>query len=235
MIALLGIIFLTAFGGYQAARRMAGVAAVQDSLERDWEINFNDGGRPAGLPAWADRALQKWIRKVLGPEPDYHFLGQKPNRADVWCDRVRTLFRGRITEIEIWYPNRLRGDLGNALARFPSLRRVAIHDADFSEKEWSYVFAGCHRLPRLEELNIGGHTLRDATIEGLAGLRSIRKVFINAGELAEACPETFAQMPKLKELTIEQSALGTRDTDPPVSETQKMIREALPNVKVAFE
>lgn len=122
VVALLSVL------GCLAVWRVTSVAAVQDSLERDWEINFNEGGCPRVLPARLDEAAQYLIWRLLGPEREPVFFAEKANRDAVWRERVRALFRGRITAIEIYYPDRLRDDLGSALARFVSLHRLKIHN-----------------------------------------------------------------------------------------------------------
>lgn len=237
LLAVLLIIGIaTLFCGYQAVRRIADVAALQDSLERDWEILFDGKSIPSVLTPSIDRAAESLIRRYLAPDPEYLFLGQKPNRAEALHDQFMALFRGRITEMEIYYPGRMRADLGAALARFRSLRRLKIQEADFSEKEWAYVFTGLQQLPYLEELDIGGQELRDRTLEPLAHMRSLRKVTISFGRVAPECAETFARMPRLTELTFAAETVndGHKEPEPPLPESQKMLKEALPQVKINF-
>lgn len=221
---------------YSARYRIGSIAAVQNALERDWEISFDAGDRPKALPTTLDIAADDIIRRLLGPEPDPLFLAQKPNRADVWHERFRGLFRGRITEMEIYYPGRLRDDLGAALRRFPALRRLKIQEADFSASDWSYVFAGLHHLPHLEKLEIGGHALRDSTIERLANQRSIRKITITTGRLGTESVETFRRLPNLNELSFDSDTIddGHASGERPFPEIQKIIRDALPKAKVEF-
>ena len=215
--ALLAVAIVGMFA-FLAARRVTSVAAIQDSLERDWEINFNAGERPRLLPSRVDAAAQSLIQRILGPEPEHLFLGQKPNRDTVWCERFRALFRGRITEMEIYYPGRLRHDLGSALARFSALRRLTIHEAGFSDSDWAYVFAGLQRLPHLEELEIGSYEFRDSTIEPLANQRSLRRISITLGRFSTECVETFRQMPKLTELDLSSNTIddGHEPSEPPL-------------------
>ena len=215
---------------------MANIAAVQDSLERDWEINFESGARPSLLPSALDDAFNSVIRRLVDPQRRTLFLAEKPNRDEVWRERIRALFRGRITQIEIYYPGRLRADLGSALARFGSLRRLKIFDADFSVSDWSFALAGVQRLHSLEELAIGGHELRDAAIEPLARQPSLRKVTITAGKLGTASTETFATLPRLRELEFEANTIddGHAPNELPLPENQKLMRDALPRVEVRF-
>lgn len=233
LIALIGANISVVSGGYFAARRLADVAAVQASIERNVEINFDGGGRPPLLPVWADNALQKIIDDMIGPQIG-RFSGPDLRRSSVSHDRLLTLFRGRITEIEIWYPERMREDLGAALARLPSLKRVAIHEAAFSREDWESLFSGLTSHPSLEVLEVGGPALNDRAIEPL-GESAVRRLVIYEGSLAEFSPATLARMRHLSELTIATTAIATSDVDPPMPETQRMIREALPNVKVSFE
>ncbi len=218
-------------------QRVAKVAAIQDALERDWEINFNDGGLPSVLPAFLDRAAENTIIRMLGPQREPLYFAEKANRETVWQERFRALFRGRITVMEIYYPGRLRADLGSALAQFPNLRRLEIHKPDFSDNDWAGIFAGLHRLNRLEELEIGGYELRDSTIAGLADQPSVRQVSITIGKLSTECVETFRRLPRLTKLTFGTNVLddGHNENDPPRRENQNLIRNALPDVKVGFE
>src|SRR5690606_12261936 len=118
-------------------------------------------------------------------------------------------------------------------ARFPSLRRLVIHEAAFSKEDWGHLFASLRSMPHLEELEIGGPALDDRAIAPLEGCR-IKRLVIFQGGLAEFSPAIFAKMPDLKELTILSLAIGTSDVDPPIEETQRLIREALPGVKVVL-
>lgn len=221
-----------------AVQRVTSIAAIQDALERDWEISFDGGGGqcPGALPRWLDDAAESVIRRVIGPEPAQPFLHQKLNRDVVWQERFRSLFLGRITEIEIYYPGRLRDDLGAALARCPSLRRLVIHRADFSNSDWAHVFAGLHRLRHLEELEISSYELRDSTIAPLAGQASLRKVEISLGRLGTESIGTFARLPKLTELSLSESAIddGHESPEPVLPEMQQMFRGALPHVRIRF-
>jgi len=71
---------LVAASGWFGVQRVLRIAAVQDALERDWEINFNAGECPSALPHWLDDSAKSLIRRVLGPEPKEPFLCQKLNR-----------------------------------------------------------------------------------------------------------------------------------------------------------
>ena len=220
-----------------AAWRVLSIAAIQDALERDWEINFNDGLVPRMLPDQVDEAVRSLIWKLTDPEQPPRFLEQKGSRDTIWRERFRALFRGPITEIEIYYPGTLRDDLGAALARFPSLRRLSIREAGFSKSDWSYVFAGLQRLKHLEELDIGGHELRDRTIEPLSKLTNLRKVTIETGSLSTESIETFRHLPNLTELVLAPEIIddGHDPNEMPSPEIQKMMRDNLPGVEVKFE
>src|SRR3954451_846157 len=84
-----------------AVRRIADVAAIQNSVARDWEITFNEGGRPRILPAYPEAKAEDLLYRLIGPEHDPLLPGERANRTEVWHERFRSLFRGRITAIEI--------------------------------------------------------------------------------------------------------------------------------------
>lgn len=221
---------------YLAVQRVSNIAAIQDALERDWEISFNGDECPRALPHWLDDAAESLIRRVIGPEPKRPFLCQKLNRDIVWHERFRALFRGRITQIEVFYPGRLRDDLGAALARFSSLQRLVIHRPGFSDSDWAYVFAGLHQLRHLEGLEIGSYELRDSTIEPLAGQASLRRVEVTLGKLGTGSIDTFSKLPKLIYLSLDTSAIddGHEWPEPVLPEIQQMFKQALPHVKIQF-
>ncbi|MEO8351267.1 MAG: hypothetical protein ABI680_06010 [Chthoniobacteraceae bacterium] len=235
-ISLILFVIVAVTGGW-GVRRVAKVAAIQDALERDWEINFNDGALPSALPTSVDCAAENAIIWMLGPPRETLYFAEKANRETIWQERFRALFRGRITVMEIYYPGRMRDDLGSALAQFPNLRHLEIHKPDFSDNDWPGVFAGLHRLHQLEELEIGSYELRDSSIRGLANQQSVRQVSITIGKLSTECVETFRRLPRLTKLTFGSTVLddGHDENGPPLRETQNLIRKALPGVKVVFD
>ena len=126
--------------------------------------------------------------------------------------------------------------MGSALRRFPNLRRLTIHKPDFSKRDWACVFARLQQLPHLEELDFGGDEMWDSTIRPLANQPSLRRATISLGRLGTDCAETFASLPKLRELIFEGGTIedGHDRNEPPLPETQSLIRETLPHVKVEF-
>src|SRR4051794_5764656 len=95
------------------------VAALQDCLERDWEIAFNaeQTALPPRMPAWCDSLAKSLIDRALPTQRGQRFSGEKvgkENREIVWRERIRSIFRGPITEIEIYAPGRMCDDLGAA-------------------------------------------------------------------------------------------------------------------------
>jgi hypothetical protein len=230
---LLVVVILT----YLMLRRMADVAAVQDSLDRDWEISFNDGMRPVAMPAMLDEAAADFARWYVGPEPDYLFYTQKGNRDVVWHERIRSLFRGRITSIEIYYPGPLRGDLGKAIARFPRLRCLKIHNAEFSDFDWRTLLHGLHRLDHLQELEISDERLINETLEPLAGHPSLRKLTFTQGKLDQVCARHLSRLPRLEEVHFYYDALdnGGEPNEERLAEMKRLITESLPKVRVIFD
>lgn len=217
-------------------RRTGDIAAVQDSLDRAWEISFWGGGeqdrRPRMLPEGVDRFVDSTLQDIFwdtsgyGPPPAY-----TRNRAEIHHDRFQALFRKPIDEIHIYYPESLRGDLPAALARFPRLRRFTLYENEPlypTKVEWTRLCTALRSFPNLEEIELGGAWITDSAIAPLAGHPRLRVVEISGGRLTAKCTETFASMPNLTKLHIEEQMWGG-NTWPSAAE-QEAMRVALPKV-----
>lgn len=213
-------------------RRVGEVAAVQDSLERAWEIDFWGGGEREGRPQMLPKALDEFVDSRLGDI----FRETAGVRDYIHRERFRALFRKPIDEIHIYYPERLRGDLGAALARFPRLRRFTLSENyDFAptEEQWTRLCTQFRSMPNLEEIELGGAWITDAAIAPLTGHPRLRVVVMTEGRLTAKCLGTFASMHNLTQLDI--GAQGFAGDMWPAATEQEAIRAALPKVVVGFE
>lgn len=231
-------------GIYFCGRRMADVAALQDSVQRDWQIGFNGSEhRPDAMPVFLDDWVMTFANWYAEPDhPIYEFYAAKPVRDGVLHDRIRSIFRGRITEIDLIYPEQLRGDLGMALKRFPHLRRLRIEQPFFSRADWECVLRGLHELPNLEELELSAshdeYPLVNATLADLSGQPTLRKIYIYDGYLNGDCAQYLRGIPKLTDVRIAPDVIGADKfgaDQKAIAEIQHQIREGLPNVEVIFE
>lgn len=225
---------------WPAGRRISNIKAVQNAIDRDWEISFDQMGlpfgRPARLPSFLDSRAKAWFDWRYASTGGYD--GTQPvktrNRDVVYYERFRALFRGPIEVIDIGYPEGFRGDdLGLALARFPKLRRFCVfenEDTGPSESEWALLCRRLRALPQLEELELAGCWLSDSAIAPLAGHPRLRVVTILEGRLSPGCTKTFAAIPNLSRLHIEGQRYEGDTWLTPAEE--KMMRAALPAVTV---
>lgn len=220
---------------WSCIERVASVAAVQDSLERAWEIDFNTGGCPASLPASIDDRLYNFLFDRL---PDKEGDGRERylNRNIIWHERLRALFRGPMRAISIYDPEAFRGDLGAALARFPELQRVSVDGSEGekypTEAEWMLLCTRLQSLPQLKEIVLGGTWVTDEAIAPLAHHPNLRIISINIGQLTVGSLKTFQTIPRLTKLHIEDLH---GDAKPSLSpEDQKAMNTALPTVTIEF-
>ena len=225
------LIFLAALGLllWQPIQQARAVAAVQDSLDRAWEITFGDQDKPIALPDWLDDKTSEVLTRIFRYDPD--------NRYSIHRARFRSLFRGPIEFIGIYYPENIRGDLGATLRRFPHLRRFTFfeNEDDFpTEADMTLLCTRLRSLPKLEEIELGGGQLTDAALAQLAGHPGLRTVEISFSQLTPACAATFATMPRLTSLIIGQ-VIPANPGPLELSEKDKdAIRTALPHVKIEF-
>jgi len=223
-----------------AIRQMLDVAAVQDAVQRDWEMAFTHTSdekfvRPKLLPKFIDDAADHYLIKRY-PDPS-DFQNHVSYRYSVYHERFRAMFRGPIREIGIFDPEGFRGDLGAALLRFPGLRVVEVHDLNTpipSEKEWELLCRRLRELPDLETLHLKGQWITDAAIAPLSThprLRSIAITWGTANGLTPACLKTFASIPNLNELNI----VGQNAPDGAwlTAEVQAELATARPGIKIS--
>ncbi len=217
-----------------AVQRNYDIKAVEDALDRDWEIVFNNPLPPATLPRNIDAAAWEWLSRRYAATAGYD--GTQPpktrNRADVYHERFHCFFRGPIRSINIGYPEQFRGDaLGAALARFPRLRSFSIDEdkTPIAESEWAQLCRRLRALPQLEELYLHGPTLTETALAPLAGHPHLSTITIEEGRFTPACSRLFATMPQLKTLSL----FPTYDGDTWLTaEEAAALRTALPGVKV---
>lgn len=198
---------------YLPIKNVLDVAAVQNAVDRDWEISFIDASRlPSGMPAMLPASLDDKADDVLeyfyGDTDGYsgRESAKTRNRTIVYRDRFRAFFQGSIEEINVYYFQKFHGDLGAAFARFSHLRRVAVEENEQNlptVAEWTHLCTRLRELPNLESIEIGGAWITDAALAPLAGHPHLRSLTITHGRLTEACTETFATIPNLATLHIE--------------------------------
>lgn len=207
------------------------VAAVQNAVQRDWEIEFGeDPDKPPLLPEFLDAAAWEYFFNRY-PDPEGLDAPSKSrNRSEVFYARFRALFRGSIREIHVYECEAFCGDLGAALARFPKLRRVTVFDDSVPESDWTFFCKSLRKLPRLKEIGLGGSGVTDEAIAPLSGHPNVQSIVIEYGRLTERAVTTFASMPQLTSLSIVGDPDGVR-----LSEEEKAaMKTALPGVTIDF-
>jgi hypothetical protein len=237
-IIVLGIIALLISVPLQ---RVLDIAAVQNSVQRDWEMSFNteEGEQPPMLPSfldsWADSLFKRIFKDTVGAngtEP-----AQTRNRHIIYQERFRSLFRGPIRDFRIYEFQEFHGDLGAELARFKNLRRVMVENNDYSnlptQSKWTQLSTHLRTLPHLEEVTLGGVSVTDASIAPLAGHPELQTIEISSGHLTLGSTKTFASMPSLSKLVIGKHVMYREVWIRP--ENQAELRAALPAVSIEFQ
>jgi hypothetical protein len=240
LVVLAGLILTL----WRPVQQMGAVAAVQDSVDRGWEISYGAAWRPESLPEYWDDKVGEWFYELFKDKHGYGSGtgGPKGRNVDhIYHDRFRSLFRRPIEVIKIGYPEGFHGDdLGGALARFPKLRTFEVFENEEDvpkEADWIKLCARLLRLPELETIDLGGNQLTDRAIAELAGHPGLRVVSISNCRLTTACTETFATMPALKELYLDKGLPDDPSKAEPWEFTQKdrdTVTAALPKVRVEF-
>ena len=180
--------------------RWSKVAALQNSLQRNWEINFNSGGRPRYLPAFADNLAEDTLLKM------YETDRGNRNRDVVYHDRFQCLFRGPLRRLEIYYPEDLYESFGPAISRLRQLEALTIFENDDgrpSMEHWQSAFRAIAQLPALRELEIGGERITNETLSALAGAPKLEKLSITYGRLDPGILAALPPLPALRELHLE--------------------------------
>ncbi|QIF02659.1 hypothetical protein [Roseimicrobium sp. ORNL1] len=220
--AALAVILLC---GAVAAWRYHRVAAVQDTLRRDYEIAFGDGQRPFLMPEILDEALQKYLAGKSGTWKRY-------NSDIIYGERIRAILRGDIPEIHIYYHEGFRNELGAALLRFPELKKLTLHENSPHSGDYKLLCESIRRLPKLEELELGGDQLSDDAIASLAGHPKLKKLNVSrSGFLTPDVLRTLKSLPKLNELHVEQ-IYGAAEKAWKSPAVHAGFREQLPGVKI---
>ncbi len=223
-------------------RNLVGVIAVQNAVEQDWEVEFDDSADPLNqspnfLPPSTNAAVKNFLFETLRDPPDRKgdTLSNKMHRHQTYYERFDVLFRSPIKKIDIDGFGTFRGDLGAALARFPNLRCVWIDGGSPtipSESEWTHLCAELRGLENLEEIKIGGALITDASIAPLAGHPNLRSLTLGFSRVTDGCTKTFVAIPHLEFLS-----LVVLSPDVPAwltSERKAAMEAALPTVKIFF-
>jgi hypothetical protein len=224
---------------FLSIQRIMDVAAVQNSVRRDFEIGFgqSDSIRPPVLPKLLDDAAESILTRLFKDRLSYNrdWPPHSTVRQIIYQERFRALFRGPIRELHVYYCEAFTGDLGAALSRFPNLRSVTVFENEPDVPTEADMALLCKRLrtfPHLEELELGGSWVTDAAIAPLAGHPKLKSVTISYGRLTAGCVKTFSSIPHLTELHIgEQIYDGAAWLSP---EDQRAMSAALPGVTIEF-
>lgn len=229
VLAILGVLL------WRPIQQARNVAAVQNSVQRDWEIDFGSQSTPPAMPRSLDSAAESLLGNLFKKVHGYNtgMSSHTQNREYIYQERFRGLFRDPIEFIGIYYAEDITDDLGAALWRFPQLRRFIYDDNEDplpAEATWIRLCTWIRAMPKLDQIELGGGQLTDAAIAPLAGHPGLRKISINYGHLSWRCVATFATMPNLKKLYIEPQITGD-NVGFSYSEIDA-IMTALPNVDV---
>ena len=175
------------------------VAAVQDSLQGDWQINYNTPFRPQYLPVFADKLAERILRKMYKDD-----LGNR-NRETVYRDRFQCLFRGSLRRLDIFNAEDLHDNFGPAISHLRQLEALVIREDDgarLTKEHWQAAFRAIAHHPILRELDVGGERITSETLSALAGALKLEKLTIVYARLNPEFLATLPPLPTLKELHI---------------------------------
>ena len=205
------------------------VVAVQASLKRNWEIHWAGfevvDDRPACLPKAVDESARRF----------FNWMDDTGQQSILMHDRFRALFRAPITDIDIYEPTELSGDLGAALHRFPKLQRMSLcgnGDSFPMEADYRLLCTRLRELPRLEELALDGGQLTTVSLAPLAGHPTLQKLTLPYSRITPDITQVLATIPNLKEVEIGEVWDESKSWESLV--LQAKIRAALPGVTVTF-
>lgn len=177
------------------------VAAIQNALPRNWEVSFNVDARPRFMPVFLDDLAARLLSKVYAAEQG------KRNTDVVYRERFRSLFRGPIRSVDIYYPDGFDERLANAISHMPQLERFGLNEHSGTiptEEDWDVVLRSVGQLPKLKELEISGDTLTTQAVHRLKGARKLQKLYIE-GCLDGTCLEGLENLHELRELEVVSS------------------------------
>ena len=218
-------------------QRVIAVAALQNSFQLGWEISFDSPTAPSSPPSFIESKVDDLLDRMFEDTEGYSRAvpALARNRNVIYQERYRAFFRVPIREVHIHFMEGLRGDLGAALARFPGLRRVTVEDVFAkvpTEAEWRLLCTHLRSLPDLEEVELGGTWITDASIAPLSGHPRLEKVTIGYGPITLKCAETFARMPRLTKLEFGWIIIDGDESK--TRESQKAMSASMPGVSIKF-
>jgi hypothetical protein len=206
------------------------VAGVQNTLVRNWEIRFDKDGKPDAMP----KILDDEVVELLGTA-DSKWMGEV--RWEVYRERVRALFRGRIEEMIIYEHNGFRGDLGASLLHFPELKKLTVFELGEQmplEEELKLLCLRLRELTGLEELELAGDQLSSDALTPLAGHPKLRRIRLSdSNRLTTDVLETLKTLPALKYVEIED-IWGPDEEMWKSPQLHARLREALPGVMLTL-
>jgi len=220
------------------AKTVLDVAAVQNAVQRDWEIGFGPPPQPVKpllLPEWLDAEAWKYFFRRYPEAVDPGAPAKQRNRKEIAYARFQSFFRGPIRRIDVYDFEAFHGDLAAALGRFPLLRQLRVFDSGdlVTERDWTFF---CTRvrtvLPELEEIELGGAWLTDRAIAPLSGHPKLRSVSIGYGRLTPASAATLAALPRLARVQIDHLSPDGELWLSPAN--QAAAQAALPAVRIEF-
>jgi len=213
--ALILVILIT------AGQRWFAVAAIQQSLQRDWETQIN-GGYPNSLPRTLDGAVVWFLNRSFSESKG------KENRNEVLHDRFLSLFQGRVRELLIYNPYTFDDHLGDAICRFDELESLSVVEPEqlypIPAPAIANLLQSAHRLHSLKSLELGTTWVHDAEVAKLAGISRLETLKLNGCPITSKAFPAFLSLPRLKRLEI-------NDTNITADEAQSLA-QLVPNVVI---
>jgi hypothetical protein len=178
-----------------AANRWFAIAAIQNSLQRDWEIQIN-GGKPRALPDSLDSGVS-WILDQAFADT----VGER-NRNEVIHERFTSLFQGRIHSLDIYNPYVFDEKLSNSIGRLGELESLEVVEPEdlypIPKPAVTKLLESIRGLPKLKKLEIGTTWLHDEDLAILRGHPKLEILILNDCPITTKSFDTFVSLPQLK-------------------------------------
>jgi hypothetical protein len=204
-----------------AANRWFAIAAIQDCLQRDWEIQIN-GGKPRALPDSLDGGVSWILDRAFADS-----VG-KDNRNEVIHERFTGLFQGRIHALEIYNPYVFDEKLGKSIGRLGELESLMVVEPEdlypIPKSAVTKLLESIRRLPKLKTLEIGTTWLHDDDLAILRGHPKLEILLLNGCPITTKSFDTLVSLPQLKEVQLYNTKIS-------VKETQRLA-QLLPNLRI---
>ena len=124
-------------------------------------------------------------------------------------ERVRGIFRGKITYLGIHYPEDFTAGIGPALAQFSSLRQLTIYDdggrPGADPHALDELFAAIAEMGSLTHLNLSGEWVTDSRLAKLGSMPTLEHLALGGSAITPLSLSWIDTLPALKTLDLTET------------------------------